>query len=377
MKNTSLNFLWRDPDLPGRFPSAVSLHAHSRHSRETMRYVGSYKREYLLLRLLLKVAERQLEGAGRTPLRLSRIGWNPPLSAREVADAEQAQIQRLGLRAMVSLTDHDTIEGNLELQTERATASFPVSFEWTVPFGPTVFHLGVHNLNGATARQVAGELLNYSARPEPGRLHDVLALVDGQPDALLVLNHPLWDGLSIGQQGHREALRTLLSRHGAAIHALELNGYRPWSENQEVLELARAWNKPVVSGGDRHGVEPNVLLNLTRAETFTEFVAEVRCDGLSHVLFLPRYREPLRVRWLETAWDYFRAFPSPSGPPLTWKERFFYGCEDGTVRPLGELASRASRTFVGSALVALRLSLSQTARPALRWVLADPVGLRS
>lgn len=377
MKKTLLNFLWRDPQAPHRYSSAVSLHAHSRHSRETMRYAGSYKQDYLLLRLALKLAERQLEGDRKAPLRWSRIGWNPPLSAQQVVAAEQTQIQRLGLRPMVSLTDHDTIEGSLALQPDHGATAVPVSLEWTVPFGPTVFHLGVHNLEARTANEVVAELFNYSAQPEPDRLHDLLGFLNQQPDLLLVLNHPLWDGLSIGQQAHREALRTLLHRHGAAFHALEINGYRPWRENQDVVELARAWNMPVVSGGDRHGVECNTILNLTRAETFAEFVAELRYDGLSQVLFLPRYREPLRLRWLETAWDYVRAFPSPSGLSFTWKDRFFYECEDGTLRPLGELAGRASRALMRSLLLALKLSLSHAARPALRRVLADPVGLRS
>jgi len=32
----------------------------------------------------------------------------------------------------------------------------------------------------------------------------------------------------------------------------------------------------LVSGGDRHGVEPNANINLTNATSFTEFVHEIR-----------------------------------------------------------------------------------------------------
>ncbi len=33
---------------------------------------------------------------------------------------------------------------------------------------------------------------------------------------------------------------------------------------------------PVISGGDRHGCEPNGVINLTAARTFSEFAQEVR-----------------------------------------------------------------------------------------------------
>ena len=375
MKNSSLNLLWQDPTVPGRFSTAVSLHAHSRHSRETLGYAGSYRRDYILLQLALKFAEGRLRDEGGNPLPLSRIVWNPPLSPEEVIAAEAKQIERLGLRAMVSLTDHDTIAGRLALQGLHQTASFPVSLEWTVPFPPTVFHLGVHNLEETTAAQVVNHLLSCTEGPAPDHLHDSLDFLNRQPGVLVVLNHPLWDGLTIGEQAHREALRTLLTRYGKSLHALELNGYRPWRENRDVLELARAWNMPVVSGGDRHGTECNTILNLTRAETFADFVAELRYDGVSQVLFLPRYREPWRLRCLETAWDYIRTHTPPSSPPNRWTHRFFYRRADGSLCSLSSLAGRSLHALVESLRLALKVSRSRSVRPALRVLLADAAAL--
>ncbi len=40
---------------------------------------------------------------------------------------------QLGLKSLVSLTDHDNIEAPLLLRTERETAQTPISLEWSVP----------------------------------------------------------------------------------------------------------------------------------------------------------------------------------------------------------------------------------------------------
>ncbi len=96
----------------------------------------------------------------------------------------------------------------------------------------------------------------------------------------MVLNHPLWDEADIGAHQHRQTLAALLANHGRWIHAIELNGLRSWDENTEAMELARAWQLPAISGGDRHGLEPNANLNLTHAATFAEFVAEIRRERL-------------------------------------------------------------------------------------------------
>jgi len=58
------------------------------------------------------------------------------------------------------------------------------------------------------------------------------------------------------------------------LHALEVNGMRSRRENREVVVLAEEVNLPVVAGGDRHGFEPNAVLNLSCAGSFEEFIWE-------------------------------------------------------------------------------------------------------
>jgi hypothetical protein len=67
-----------------------------------------------------------------------------------------------------------------------------------------------------------------------------------------------------------------------------------------VTQLASSFRLPLISGGDRHGREPNACVNLTNAASFPEFVEEVRNDGWSDVLFMPQYREPSKLRILQT-----------------------------------------------------------------------------
>jgi hypothetical protein len=80
---------------------------------------------------------------------------------------------------------------------------------------------------------------------------------------------------------------------------------------------------PVVSGGDRHGCEPNANVNLTNAASFSEFVEEIRFDGVSDILFMPQYRESRRLRYIETIWDILRDYPEQPNR-VRWSDRVFY-----------------------------------------------------
>ena len=251
----------------------------------------------------------------------------------------------------------------------------PVSFEWTVPFGPTFFHLGIHNLPAAQARANCGRSARYTAQPEPARLPELLEMLDAREDLLIVLNHPLWDEAESARANIARRWHALLARHGAWIHAIELNGLRSLEENTEALELAREWQLPAISGGDRHGLEPNANLNLTHAASFAEFVAEIRRDRLSTVLFMPQYRETLGMRWFETVKDIVRTHPGTQRP--RWIDRFFYQCEDGATEPISALWPNEGPALLRSVFAMLRLSESQSLRAALRWTVPDPAEMLS
>ena len=138
------------------------------------------------------------------------------------------------------------------------------------------------------------------------------------------MNHPLWDEKGIGDERHRSALKDLLAGYRPILHALELNGLRSWHENKQVVAMGRELNMPVVSGGDRHGREPNAILNLSRGATFAEFVHEVRRERLSYVVFMPQYREPLKMRVLQTMVDVVREYPENFAGRRAWADRVFY-----------------------------------------------------
>src|SRR5262249_46471526 len=148
---------------------------------------------------------------------------------------------------------------------------------------------------------------------------------------------PLWDEAAIGPEAHSAHLSSLLAQMGGWIHAIELNGLRSRRENAAVEQLAEVWRKPLISGGDRHGAEPNAVVNLTNARTFAEFAAEVRRDGYSQILFRSQYREPLRLRWLQTVWDIVRSYPQAREGWRHWSDRFFYRSEDGVERSIAEV----------------------------------------
>ena len=55
---------------------------------------------------------------------------------------------------MVSITDHDNINAPMLLRTVPSARQIPVSVEWSAPYGGVQdFHLGIHNLPSARAKQ--------------------------------------------------------------------------------------------------------------------------------------------------------------------------------------------------------------------------------
>src|ERR1700726_2197641 len=94
--------------VSSKYRSGVSLHSHTMHSRE---YLGRLPGYISKIPVASYIIEREV---GRLHLYSGRIFdfrqmfWTPPLSPREALDLEQQQVERfLGLRALVSLTDHD------------------------------------------------------------------------------------------------------------------------------------------------------------------------------------------------------------------------------------------------------------------------------
>jgi hypothetical protein len=239
---------------------------------------------------------------------------------------------------LVSITDHDTIAAPMLLRTVAAARHIPVSVEWSAPFGgDQAFHFGIHNLpsdSGAAWMKIFAE---YTAKPDEKRLTEILAALHALPNVLIVFNHPMWDLYLIGTDRAAQRVQDFLGANHEFMHAFELNGLRPWEENRSVKRLARQWNKLLISGGDRHGLEPNATLNLSQASSFTEFIHEVRYEDRSHVLFMPQYAQPWKHRILQSTLDAIRDYPDFPLGSRTWDERVWHPDHNGVVRPLREL----------------------------------------
>ncbi len=248
--------------------------------------------------------------------------WHPPVGPEAVLDSEKAQIDALGLKPLVSITDHDSLDACLAIR--RADPSMLLSVEWTVPCSEGFFHVGVHNLAPATASSCFHRLSRYTRRPSASMLREVLAEINADPATLVVLNHPLWDLANVGAGRHVTLLSRFLEEHGRWIHALEANGYRSAGENARVSALAERLALPLISGGDRHGYAPNSLLNLTKSVSFAGFVREIRDRRASDIAVMPHYWQPLVARKLSVAGDVLR--PTPLNPPgrRYWVDRVSY-----------------------------------------------------
>lgn len=290
------------------------------------------------------------------PVDFARAYWTPPLTPQLAYDTERGQIENtLGLRAMVSLTDHDNIEAPMWLRSVKETAHTPVSLEWSVPFAGTIFHLGVHNLPGGRAQAIMDDLAAYTRKPSDQRLCELLAMLDGFPDVLIVFNHPLWTQSCIGVRRGSDDLGRFLSCAVQFLHAFEINATRSTKENQRVKELAERWQRPLVSGGDRHGCAASGALNLTAAETFCEFASEIRQERRSHILLMPQYSEPVTIRTARTLLDVIRNYPEYPMGSRRWDDRIFHpSANGGADQPISALW-QAPPAYVEQILGCIRL----------------------
>jgi hypothetical protein len=330
------------------------LHSHTNQSRETLDFLANFGNQFPVMRPLISRMERRAEQNHGMHVDYSASYWTPPMTPKLAFDLETRQIEKQNLQAMVSLTDHDSIKAPMLLRTVPSARQIPVSVEWSAPYGGMQsFHLGVHNLPSARATEWMAELESYTAHPTDARLTEILVALDREPNVLVVFNHPMWDLYLIGKEKHQFLVNEFLQKNGAYLHALELNGLRGWDENRAVRRLAEKWNMLLISGGDRHGVEPNANINLTNATSFTEFVHEVRKQRKSHVLFMPQYAEPWKHRILQSTIDAIRYYPEFPIGSRTWDERVYHPDRNGVPRPLSQLWPDGSAPYFMTVIIAM------------------------
>jgi hypothetical protein len=360
MSRSSISYLWREPDAAKDFVTGVSLHSHTNQSHETLDFIAELSTDWKPIQPIMRFLERYSHKKSGIHPNYAISYWTPPLTPRLAFDLERNQIEnQLQTAALVSITDHDNIQAPLLLRSLPTARHIPVSLEWTVPYGATSFHLGIHNLPSATGAEWMTRFEAFTATPTEDRstasyaaqLAGMLSELHEIPTVLIIFNHPLWDLYRIGDDRHRVLVNDFLAVNGQFIHALELNGLRNWKENRAVSTLAASWNQLVISGGDRHGIEPNANINLTQATSFNEFVHDVRVDRQSHVLFMPQYAQPWKHRILQSTLDAIRNYPHFPDGSRRWDERVYHPDANGNITPLSELwpQGRAPR-FVSALL---------------------------
>ena len=368
MTNSRVHYLIREPDAGRPFSTAISLHSHTMHSKESMTFVERLTRKSKWFNAFI---DNRLRRYSENPEQASlavevrRMWWTSPLSANQAYHVEKQQIDdKLGLNAMVSITDHDTIDAALKLQTFADNASAPISVEWTTPYRNTYFHMGVHNLHPQWAQEMMGRMQAFTAGPDEKRLGEMFRELCSHPDVLIVLNHPYWDQPAIGGAEHEQLLRQFADQYRDSIHAFEINGLRSWKENRKTLRMANEIGIPLISGGDRHGREPNAVLNMTNAATFAEFVEELRGGAESHVLVMPHFHDPLVVRILHGLWDVLEDHPEHAEGRVRWSQRVYRRCWDDQVQTFDHFFKNGEPFLIRQMLRVARLMASQKLRPA-------------
>ena len=378
-KLRQISYLWKDEEAAESYITGVSLHSHTNQSRETLDFLAALGRRIRSLELLMKKVESRASRNHSVSVDYAASYWTPPLTPKLAFDLEAGQIERLGLRSLVSLSDHDNFNAPMLLRTLTPTRHIPVSVEWSVPYGgDQSFHLGIHNLPSDAGQSWMRIFAEFTEAPvSDARLTEILAALHALPNVLIVFNHPMWDLYLVGAARHAELLKRFMHENGTYLHALELNGLRTWKENRAAREMAARYGKLLISGGDRHGMEPNANINLTNAQSFTEFVHEIRYRERSHVLFMPQYAEPFKHRVLRSTLDVIRDYPEFPQGSRRWDERVYHPGRDGVAQPVAELwPGGEAPAWIRTALQGVRLLGSRPVSRGLRRAWSEQGELR-
>jgi hypothetical protein len=332
---------WRQPLAAVPYSTGVSLHGHTSISEESLSFIHKMSVRFAGVDLIQRHYEKRASERYGIRIDFERANWRPPLQPRMAYDLEARQIQRLGLYPLVSITDHDTIEGTLLLRAVPSTRHIPMSLEWSVTYGQTNFHLGIHNLPSSDGVEWMQRFAAHTAQPQ-SEAHDrkllmMLRELHESPQVLIVMNHPLWDLHRVGDALHLSELRRFLLEARSCIHALELNGLRHAQENRAVGKLARETGYLLISGGDRHGLEPNANINLTSAANFTDFVEEIRVEKRSHIHFMDQYKQRWEQRILRSTLNAVTDFPQFMPGWQNWDDRVYHPDANGEMRQLSQL----------------------------------------
>ena len=262
MPTSSISYLWRDTGAARDFRTGVSLHSHTNQSSETLDFLANFGNQYPVMRPLLSRLERRAEQIHGVRINYAASYWTPPMTPKLAFDLETRQIEKLGLDAMVSITDHDTIKAPMLLRTVPSARQIPVSVEWSAPYaGMQSFHLGVHNLPSARATEWMATFTEFTANPSDARLTEILAALNRGTECAGGLQPPHVGSLpdrqgkaSVRGQRVPAEKRRILPRPGAERPAplgREPRSAAPGGEVEHAAHLpaaiATAWNRTPTS----------------------------------------------------------------------------------------------------------------------------------
>ncbi|HWD98982.1 MAG TPA: hypothetical protein VG345_08095 [Bryobacteraceae bacterium] len=185
---TTFQFFWQDRAIRKKFGAGVSLHSHTMYSEESLETALRYTANVPYLGAAVRRQEAAYGNRTGRPFDFGQAFWTPPLSPRQAYRLEEKQInRRFELPGIISITDHDDMRAGALLRVLERFRKAPVSTEWTIPFGSTFFHLGVHNIPESEAAPIAKELAKFTAEAEQDTLEPLFERLNSYPDLLLVL----------------------------------------------------------------------------------------------------------------------------------------------------------------------------------------------
>src|SRR5947199_10625560 len=130
MRCSSVHFERLDPGKLAQYEAGVSLHGHTLHSRENLEYIVTAAHKIPGLAAGMRQLEQRYITNYGQPMDFREAWWTPPLGPVEAVRVERRQIEAQGLRAIVSLTDHDNIEAANSPAVTGRVPDFPISVEW-------------------------------------------------------------------------------------------------------------------------------------------------------------------------------------------------------------------------------------------------------
>ena len=118
MSQSSISYLWREPEAAKGFTTGVSLHSHTNQSKETLDFISELSKDWSVLQPVMRFCEERCHRSSGIRPDYARSYWTPPLTPALAFDLERTQIEeQLQLPGLVSITDHDDINAPLLLRS--------------------------------------------------------------------------------------------------------------------------------------------------------------------------------------------------------------------------------------------------------------------